>query len=179
MNNITIKHSEEAGIGGTLVVRSFPKGIIGRYLDSGMTISEAIQAAINAGLQTDVVAEHNLVVTAGKTLVGNLMTGKGSTGLTYIGIGTGTTAAALGDTKLQTEVRRKAITDKVVAGATITLSSFFLASESTYSIQEIGFFGALASAVANSGTLFSRTLLAYNNTSGTHDLTFEYTLTIT
>lgn len=170
------QYHEPFSIAGTLVVRSFPKGIISDLLKQGHSVADAI--ALNAEKQLAEVQEHNLVVTVGKTLVGNLLTGKESTGITTIAIGTGSTAAAVGNTQLQTEVGRKAITDKIVSGATVTLSTFFLASECTFAITEIGFFGALATLVANSGTLFSRILLTYDNSAGLYDLTFEYTLTI-
>ena len=171
-----IKQQDSSGIAGTLIVRSFPKGVISDLLKQGYSVAEAIAA--NAEKQLAEVQQHNLVVTAGKTLVGNLLTGKESTGITYIAIGTGTTAANVADTKLVAEVGRKEITDKIVSGATVTLSTFFLASECTFAITEIGFFGALATLAVNSGSLFSRILLTYNNSAGLYDLTFEYTLTI-
>lgn len=174
MKNIRVEIQDQTGIAGILTIRSYGKGVIQSLLDSGLTLHEAIQVA----LPDTEVSQHNLVTTLGKALVGKLLTGQESTGITYMAIGTGTTAPAVGDTQLVAEVKRKEIVDKVVSAGTITLSVFMLASECTYSIQEIGFFGALATAAANSGTLFSRVLKAKDNSAGLKDLTFQYTLTV-
>lgn len=169
-----IKINDRSGIAGILTIRSYRKGVIQSLLDSGLSLHEAIDQAV----PESEVTEHNLVTTLGKALVGKLLTGQESTGITYVALGTGTTAPAVGDTQLVTEVTRKALVDKVVSGGTITLSVFFLASECTYSIQEVGFFGAQATSTANSGTLFSRVLKAQDNSAGLSDLTFQYTLTV-
>lgn len=169
-----IAFKEQSGISGILTIRSFRKGVIQSLLDSGMTLHEAIQAAT----PDSEISEHNLVTTLGKALVGKLLIGQESTGITYMAIGTGTTAPAVGDTQLVTEVKRKEIVDKVMSGGSITLSIFLLASECTYNIQEVGYFGALATSAANSGTLFSRVLKAQDNSAGLKDLTFQYTLTV-
>jgi len=166
-----IEIKESSGIGGILTIRAYRKGVIQSLLESGLTLHEAIEAAV----AESEVKQHNLVTTLGMALIGNLLTGKENTGITYIALGTGTTLPALGDTQLAVEVTRKEIVDRVVSGGTITLSVFFLASECTYNIQEEGFFGALASSAANSGTLFSRVLKAQDNSAGISDLTFQYT----
>ena len=71
----------------------------------------------------------NLILTTGKTRVRNLIgegIGTGLTGFSYIAIGTGTDAALVGDTSLQTEVDRELATivasgdDKVYFEKTFT-----------------------------------------------------------
>jgi len=122
---------------------------------------------------------HNLVVTAGKELVADLLIDDASTGLTYHAIGTSGTAPAVGDTTLGTEAARKAWTIRSRATNIITLEVFYLASEATFNISEAGVFGgATASTSADSGILFSHYLQAYDNSAGLVDLTFEYTLEI-
>ena len=121
---------------------------------------------------------HNLIVTSGKVLVADLLIGDVTTGLTYHAIGTGTDSPAVGDTTLTSEQERKAFTTRTNSSNEITLSCFYTAAQSTYNIKECGIFGGAASAVADSGTLFSHYLQSYDNSGGTYDLTFDYVLTI-
>jgi hypothetical protein len=177
-----MKRHEEATIhvAGMITMKVFHRGAIGELLARGEQLSNAIRLATEQGELIFSQSKHNLVVSSGKALVGDLLIDDESTGITYTAIGTGTTAPALTDTTLATEVARKIITDRVRSGATISLSTFFLASECTYAIKEIGFFGgASASASADSGELFCRILENYDNSAEENDLTFEYSLTIT
>lgn len=120
----------------------------------------------------------NLVVLAGKYLVADLLIGTGAAGLSYHAIGTGTTTPVLTDTTLTTEAARKPWVAKTRTGTVITLSVFYLASESTYNIREAGVFGNAATSTPGSGTLFSHYLQSYDNGAGLVDLTFDYELTI-
>ena len=121
----------------------------------------------------------NLLVTVGLRLVGDVLIDAEATGLTYIAIGTGNTAPALTDTKLVTESSRKINTSRSRTGDVITINAFFTAAQSTYNIKEVGVFGgAAASASADSGVLFDRALLSYENSAGSNDLTFEAKFTI-
>jgi hypothetical protein len=127
------------------------------------------------------VTGKNLIVTVGKQLVGDMMMDETGydTGLTYHAIGSNATAPVVGDTTLNTEEARKAVTAKSRLVNVVTWTTFFTAGESTYSILESGIFGhSTASAAADSGILFSRYLVTFDNSGGTYDLTFEYILTI-
>ena len=80
------------------------------------TIKEVVKATDNVEIKQfrdgEVIAErsvHNLVVTAGLTEVALLLRGSG-TAFGYVAIGTGTTAAVIGDTALETEIQRGAAT---------------------------------------------------------------------
>lgn len=75
--------------------------------------------------------------------------------LTHIATGSGTNAAAKTDTALQTEVFRKAITTKTYGTTTFVCKLSLGASESVFTICEIGLF-ANGTDTAGSGTLFSR-----------------------
>ena len=120
----------------------------------------------------------NLITTLGKGLVCDNLISVVTSGLHYHAIGTGTTAAAIADIKLETEVTRKEVTSRTRVGNVITLSTFYLAAQATYNIKEVGIFGGGATAAADSGTLFSHALLSYDNSAGLYDLTFDYELTI-
>jgi len=93
-------------------------------------------------------------------------------------LGTGTSSPASGDTKLEAEVVRKTMTKKTRDGKEIMLSTFFTKDESKYHIQEVGIFGHDASNTPNSGILFCRALLDYDNSSGDVDLTIDWTIAV-
>lgn len=123
----------------------------------------------------------NLIVTTGKQLVGDMLKDETGydTGLTYQAIGTSKKAPAAADTTLTAEAARKAITSKTRSGSEVTFSTFMTAAECTYNIAEAGVFGhSTASGTGDSGVLFSHYLVAFNNSGGSYDLTFDYVLTI-
>jgi len=143
-----------------------------------LTATDKITGKIVAQIEQD-----NLVVTVGKALVGDMLidTSGYDTGITYCAIGTGATAVAAGDTTLATEAgTRQLITKKTRASNVLTLRTFFTAAQSTINIKESGLFGhSTASGAADSGVLFSRALVAYDNSGGGSDITITWTITIT
>jgi len=124
---------------------------------------------------------HNLITTAGKQLIGDMLIDETGydTGLTYQAEGTDDTAPAVGDTTLGAEAARKAVTSKSRSGNEITYSTFFTAAEANDNIKEAGIFGhSTASATPDSGILFAHWLVSFDNSGGNYDLTFDYILTI-
>jgi len=145
----------------------------------GMTLPEAIHEAVKRGLCVHEQTVDNLVVTAGKQWLADLLVDEESAGIAYHELGTGTTTPALTDTALTTAVVRKALTSKARSGNQVQASVFYLASESTYAVKEAGIFGgALATSTPGSGRMLCHYLQTYDNSAGAYDLTFEYTLTI-
>ena len=133
-----------------------------------------------------VLEGDNLIVTVGKTLVGNMLidlAAQWDTGLTYCALGADNTAPAIGQTQLVDEgggaAMRKTITSKTIVVNEITLSTFFTAAQSTLAIEEAAIFGSsTAGAAENSGVMFSRWLSSFDNSGALYDLTFDYVLTI-
>ena len=133
-----------------------------------------------------VLEGHNLIVTVGKTLVGNMLidlAAQWDTGLTYCALGSDNTAPAIGQTQLVDEgggvAMRKTITSKTIVVNEITLSTFFTAAQSTLAVEEAAIFGSsTAGAGENSGVMFSRWLSSFDNSGALYDLTFDYVLTI-
>ena len=122
---------------------------------------------------------HNLIVTVGKNMIGDLLIDEESTGFTYHAIGTGNTAPVVGNTTLNTESERKAFASRIRSGNVITLSWYYTAAECTYNIKESGVYGgASATTSPDSGIMLSHYLQSYDNSGGTYDLTFDYVLTI-
>jgi hypothetical protein len=123
---------------------------------------------------------NNLIVSAGKYVVGDILIGAqtANTSLTYHAIGTGTNAPAVGDTQLQTEYIRSVFASRGRAGLVMYFDVFYTAAQANIYIKECGVFGGTATIIANSGTLFSHYLQAYDNATNQADLTFEYQLTL-
>lgn len=123
---------------------------------------------------------HNMFVTAGKNnlaaaLAGSAVANKGK--VTYCALGGGTTAPALSDTKLETEIGRKLVSVRSAALNVATFQTFFTTSECVGTLREAGLFGDDATATADSGVLFCRT--AINRTKSSSDtLTLTWTVTI-
>lgn len=170
-NEITLK--------GKSTLRAFERGVIRYWMDKGLKLPEAIQEATRRGLCVHEQTVNNLVVTAGKQLMAELLTGEEATGVAYHEIGTGTTTPALTDTALTTSAARKAVTQAARSGNQVQASTFYLASECTMEIEEAGVFGGdAATGTAGTGKMLCHYLQTYDNSAGTYDLTFEYTLTI-
>ena len=138
---------------------------------------------------TDIVAKviegENLILTCGKNQVGDMLidTAGYDTGLTYCALGSDNTPPVIGQTTLVNEgggaAMRKTITSKTRVVNEITLSTFFTAAQSTLAIEEAAIFGhSTAGAAENSGIMFSRWLVSFDNSGAAYDLTFDYILTI-
>ncbi len=129
-----------------------------------------------------IVRTENLRVTVGKTWLLNFLVNKSgyTNGFTYCALGNDNTAVVIGQTTLVAEQKRKPITSKdpIVSGVEITLSTFFTAAESTFYIKEGAIFGHDASATANSGVMWSRYLITFDNGAGTYDVTINYVLDV-
>lgn len=129
------------------------------------------------------VMGYHLVVTAGKNyLAGCFPNTNEPENLKYHGFGTGTNAAAAGDTALQTELTTQYATDNTrptgsQSSSTNTYTTAAtLTPDSAVAITE---WGLLSQAATGGGTLFDRQVFAAVNLNGTGDsLTTTYVLTI-
>ena len=123
----------------------------------------------------------NIVVTDGLEFISNMLIDTSAvydTGLTYCAEGTDNTAPAANQEDLVTEAARKAITSRTISGVESTFSTFFTAAEANDVIAEAGLFGGSgASAAADSGIMFCRWLVSFDNSGALYDITFDYVLT--
>lgn len=101
----------------------------------------------------------NLVTNTGLQLIGDLLDGDVSIGVTYIALGSNVAAPAVTDTILGTETFRKQIALRERSAQAITLSSYLTTSEANANHRELGHFGNAATAVSGSGTLFNHTAI--------------------
>jgi hypothetical protein len=119
---------------------------------------------------------ENLITTAGRNAwVSRLASSPGTAVPTHMAIGTGTTAAAAGDTTLQTELDRNALTSNTASANVLTMVGNWAAGDGTGAITEAGVLSA-----STSGTLFSRAVFSVINkgASDTLAITWTYTLTV-
>jgi len=109
----------------------------------------ALTGALTIAVNNEVVQEtNNLVVTAGKEWVADRMKGTNSA-MSHMAIGTGTAAAAAGNTGLSTELERNALTTAggTVSSNTITYECTYAAGDGTGAITEAGIFDTVGSKV--------------------------------
>jgi len=116
---------------------------------------------------------HNLITTAGRNeLVARWDDGTAQP--THMAIGTGATAAAAGDTTLQTELDRNALTSRVADANVITMVGDWAAGDGTGAITEAGILSA-----SSSGTLFARAVFSTINKAAGDTLQITWTFTLT
>lgn len=125
-------------------------------------------------LNNEVVLEKkNLVVTAGKAFLASAVINSSASPFTNMAIGTGSTAAAVGDTALGAEVARQAFTSSSVASNVVTLSTTYAAGTGTAALTEAGIFNA-----GSGGTMLSRVVFSAINKGSADSLTITWTVTV-
>ena len=96
--------------------------------------------------------EKNLVVSAGLNFICDRMEGTSEAVMSHMGLGSGSTAAAAGDTDLESLLgSREALDSTTVSTNTITYASSFEAGDATGSVVEAGIFNA-----STGGTMLCR-----------------------
>ena len=137
----------------------------------------ALTGKLTISLNDEIVREtDNLVVTAGKEWVAARMKDT-STVMTHMGVGTGTTAAVIANTALETQHSdgRQTLTTSggSVAGAVITFHRTFAAGNQTGAITEAGIFNH-----ATAGDMLARTVFGVVNKGALDTMTISWAVTI-
>ena len=114
----------------------------------------------------------NLVVTTGKTFIAARMVGT-PTAMSHMAIGSGTTDPVVGDTALETELGRVALTSSASAGAVVTYVASFGAGTGTGAVTEAGILNA-----SSGGTLLCRTEFAVVNKGADDSMSVTWTITV-
>ena len=115
----------------------------------------------------------NLVVTAGLGYIASRMKEATADAMTHMAIGTGTTAAAAGQTALVTEAARQSLTSTTVNNNAVSYVASFAAGTGTGAITEAGVLNA-----ASGGTLLCRTVFSVVNKGASDSMTITWTITI-
>jgi hypothetical protein len=117
---------------------------------------------------------HNLIVTTGKNAITEqLVAAPGKASPSHMAIGTGATAAAAGDTTLQTELDRNALTSKTRSTNVLTMVGDWAAGDGTGAITEAGVLNA-----ASAGDLYARATFSAINKAAGDTLSISWTFTI-
>jgi len=115
----------------------------------------------------------NLVVDTGLNYISSRMKDATATAMSHMAVGTGTTAAASGDTALETESARVALDSSTVTGASISYVATYPAGTGTGALTEAGILNA-----SSAGTLLCRTLFSVINKGAADTMTVTWTITI-
>lgn len=134
----------------------------------------AMKGHLTIALNGEAVQEvPNLVVTTGKNFVASRIKDTTDAAMSHMAIGSGTTAAAAGDTALGTELDRQALTSTTVTNNTITYVATFGAGDGTGAVTEAGLFNA-----ASGGSLLCRTVFNVVNKGASDSMTITWVVTI-
>ena len=138
-------------------------------LNDGLKLTGKLSIAINDEVVQEV---PNLVVTAGKNYVADRIKNN-STVMSHMAIGTGTAAAAAGNTALGSESARTALTSSTVTDNEIVYVDTFAAGTGTGAITEAGIFNA-----SSGGTMLCRTVFDVVNKGASDAMTITWTVTV-
>jgi len=125
------------------------------------------------GTITQETVVPNLVVTSGKDFIAERMKDATTTAMSHMAIGTGTTAAAAGDTALGTEAGRVALTSTTVTANAVAYVATFGAGTGTGAITEAGLFNA-----SSGGDMLCRTVFSVINKGAADTLGITWTVTV-
>ena len=138
-------------------------------LNDGLKLTGKLSIAINDEVVQEV---PNLVVTAGKNYVADRIKNN-STVMSHMAIGTGSTAAAAGNTALGSESARTQLTSSTVTDNEIVYVDTFAAGTGTGAITEAGIFNA-----SSGGTMLCRTVFSVVNKGASDAMTITWTVTV-
>ena len=115
----------------------------------------------------------NLVVAVGRAYIASRMKDDSSAAMSHMAVGTGTVAAAPGDTTLGTEANRQLLSSTVVADNVVTYTAQYAAGQGTGALTEAGIFNA-----STAGTMLCRTVFDVINKAADDSMTITWTVTL-
>ena len=117
----------------------------------------------------------NLVVSAGLDYIASRMKDATATAMSHMALGSGTTAAAAGDTDLESILgSREALDSTTVTDNTVQYVSSFEAGDGTGAVTEAGIFNA-----STAGTMLCRTVFSVVNKGANDTLSITWTISLT
>ena len=139
-------------------------------INDGLKLTGKLKIALNGETVQEV---NNLVVTDGKEYVASRMKDATATAMSHMAIGSGSTAAAAGDSSLGTELGRVALDSTTVSGAVVTYVATFPAGTGTGAVTEAGILNA-----SSAGDLLCRTVFSVVNKGASDSMTITWTVTV-
>ena len=139
-------------------------------INDGLKLTGKLKIALNGETVQEV---NNLVVTDGKEYVASRMKDTAADVMSHMAIGSGSTAAAAGNSALGNQLGRVALTSTGLSGAVVTYTATFPAGTGTGAVTEAGILNA-----ASSGTLLCRTVFSVVNKGASDSMTITWTVTV-
>ncbi len=116
----------------------------------------------------------NLVVDAGLDYIASRMEGTSSNVMSHMALGSGTTAAAAGDTDLESILgSREALDSTTVTDNAVAYVASFEAGDATGAVTEAGIFNAVSG-----GSMLCRTVFSVVNKAADDTMSVTWTITI-
>jgi hypothetical protein len=118
----------------------------------------------------------NLVVSVGKTNIAARMAGNTAAVMSHMAVGTGSTAAIVGNTTLETEIARVGLTvgGGTPSANTVTYSATFPAGTGTGALTEAGVLNA-----SSGGTMMCRTVFPVINKQAADTIAITWVVSLT
>jgi hypothetical protein len=116
---------------------------------------------------------NNLVVDTGLAYIADRMADAAESAMSHMAVGTGSTAAASGDTALETEAGRVALTSTTQTNEDVVYVATFSAGTATGALTEAGILNA-----ASGGTLLCRTVFSTVNKGVSDSLQITWTVSM-
>ena len=144
-------------------------------INDGFNLKGKVEVRLNDEVVRNI---DNLVVTDGKEFVASSMiktTSNSPAAMTHMGIGSGSTSAAAGNSALESQLGRVALTGGTgtVSGAVVTYVATFPAGTGTGAVTEAGILNA-----SSSGDLLCRTVFSVVNKGASDSMTITWTVTV-
>lgn len=118
----------------------------------------------------------NLVVSVGKNYIASRMASNTANIMSHMAVGTGTGAAAIGNTLLGTEIARVALTSTTPSNNTVTYVASYPAGTGTGALTEAGVFNG---GVAGANVMLCRTVFSAVNKTASDAVTITWVVSIT
>tara|TARA_R110000822_G_scaffold288253_1_gene409479 strand:- start:860 stop:1306 length:447 start_codon:yes stop_codon:yes gene_type:complete len=116
---------------------------------------------------------NNLVVTTGLGYIASRMKDATADAMSHMAIGSGTAAAAAGNTSVGSQLARQALTSTTVAGGVVTYAASFSSGTGTGAVTEAGIFND-----PTAGTMLCRTVFDVVNKGANDTLAITWTITL-
>jgi hypothetical protein len=127
----------------------------------------------STGALVESVEHKNLIVTNGKNFIASRMAGTASAVMSHMAVGTGTNAATVTDTALNTQNGIVELTSTTATDNTVTYTATFPAGTGTGALTEAGIFNA-----ASAGAMLCRTVFPTINKQAADSISITWVVTI-
>jgi hypothetical protein len=124
----------------------------------------------------DTRSVKNLVLTTGKTFIAASMlktTTNSPVAMSHMAVGSGTTAAAVGDTAMESQLGRVSLATATSSGAVVTYTASFPAGTGTGAVTEAGIFNN-----STGGDMLCRTVFSVVNKGSDDAMSITWTVTV-